>query len=512
MHIVGIDIGTTGAKAVIFDQTGRVVASGYREYACTYPRPNWVEQDVDLIVAESMEAAKDAVSGNGIDPKDVGAISFSAQRCCTIVVDKSGHLVRPMISWQDNRPVGEVELIKASIPTSEFYRITSLPLNTTWMIAKILWIRRNEPESWKRMAKIVQLQDYALKAYGCPDFYDDYSDAGFYGLWNPYTMNWDERLLGIVGITRDNLPLTAESGKRVGRLSREAAAKTGLAEGTPLCVGVGDQNSAAVGAGIIEKGYLSVSLGTGGLAAAFLDQPFNDPRGMTMVTNHAIKGKWQLEGLQAGAASVFRWFRDEIATLEKAYAAEAGEDVYGLLNRMVEKVPPGSKGLILLPYFASATTPRWNSYARGILAGMTFAHDRNCMARAFMEGITLEVKDMLQVLLNSGVRISTIHILGGPTKSEIWNQMQADVYDSTVHTLKNADAAVLGAAIVAGVGVGMFKDIPDGVRKMVSVNKSYLPVKKHVDAYRELYDIYCRIYEGLEEKEVFRLLAKFQER
>lgn len=509
-YVMGIDIGTTGAKAGVFGLDGRLVASAYSEYQCIYPKPNWVEQDVDLIVGQSIDCCRRAVADSRLNPAEIASVAFSAQRCCSIFLDARGKLVRPMISWQDNRAHEEVAEIERGISAEEFYDLTGMPLNTTWMVSKILWVRRHEPANWARVAKVVQLQDYALKALGAEGFFEDVSDAGFFGLWNPYAFDWSDRLLALLDLPRSIFPEPSASGSRVGAVSRDASVRSGLREGTPLCVGAGDQNSAAVGAGIVRKGLLSVSLGTGGLAAAYLDTPFCDPNRKAMVDNHAVYGKWQLEGLQAGAAGVFRWFRDEIAAAEKAAAAAAGKNVYEVLGEMIEKVPPGARGLVLLPYLASATTPRWNPHARGTLLGLTFAHDRACLARCFMEGITLEVRDMVNSMLRAGIPIETVRILGGATKSGVWNQIQSDVYNRPVETLKMTDAALLGSAILAAVGIGVFSDVAEGTGEMVRVDKTYTPDAGRARLYDEMYDIYCGAYEALEDKGIFRKLAKLQ--
>ena len=184
--------------------------------------------------------------------------------------------------------------------------------------------------------------------------------------------------------------------------------------------------------------------------------------------------------------------------------------MYQILNELVAEVPAGARGLAMLPYFASAKTPRWNPYARGVIAGLSFSHDRKCLARAFMEGITMEVKDMLQSMLASGIQIDNVHILGGPTKSPLWNQMQADMYNRPVQTLKTTDAAPLGAAICGGVGIGEFSSIQDGAFRMVKIDETYEPKSDTAALYNDLYDIYCALYEGLEEKGVFTKLAFFQ--
>lgn len=511
-YLAGIDIGTTGAKTTVFDLTGKAVASGYREYSCVYPKPNWVEQDAPLLVTSAMEASREAITKAGVTPKDIASIAFSTQRSCTFFLNGADELVRPMISWQDQRAVAELDQIRAKIAAEDYYQITGMPLNTTWLISKILWLRNHEPANWDKVHKIIQLQDYVLKAFGAEEYVNDISDAGFSGLWSPYEFCWSRKLLKLFGIDSALLPRTVASGTQVGAVSSAVAEQTGFAAGTPLCVGAGDQNSAITGAGIVEPGYCSVSLGTGGIVATYLDEAFHDPSKMNMFTNHTIHGKWQLEGYQAGAAGVYRWFRDEIAKLQKAYAHETKQDVYSFLNHLVAQTPPGAKGLVFLPYLASATTPRWNPKARGTLLGLTFAHDQGCLARAFMEGITMEIKDIFNSMYAAGLEINHVRILGGPTKSPLWNQLQADIYNRPVDTLKTTDAAVLGAAICAGAGVGVFKDIREGVSAMVAVDQTYEPNPQNAALYNELYAIYCAAYEGLADKGVFDALARIQER
>jgi sugar (pentulose or hexulose) kinase len=511
-YLAGIDIGTTGTKAIIFDLAGNTVASAYREYSCVYPKPNWVEQNAPLLVSSAMEASREALGKAGVAPGDVGSIAFSTQRSCTFFLDRANELVRPMISWQDQRAVAELDQVCERIARADYYQVTGMPLNTTWLLSKILWLRNHEPQHWEKVRKIIQLQDYTLKAFGAEEYVNDVPGAGLTGLWDPYNSCWSEKLLSLFSIDRAMLPRPAQSGTPVGVVSKAAAEQTGFAAGTPLCVGAGDQNSAITGAGIVNPGYCSVSLGTGGIVATYLDEPFRDPSRMGMFTNHTIRGKWQLEGYQAGAAGVYRWFRDEMAKLQKAYAQETKQDVSSFLTHLVAQTPPGAKGLVFLPYLASATTPRWNPKARGTLLGLTFAHDQGCLARAFMEGITLEIKDIFSSLYAAGLSINHVRILGGPTKSPLWNQLQADIYNRPVDTLKTKDAAVLGAAICAGAGVGLFKDIREGVSAMVAVDQTYEPNPQNAALYDELYAVYCQAYEGLAGTGVFDSLARIQER
>jgi xylulokinase len=508
--MMGIDVGTTGTKTALLSADGRLLATAYREYGCTYPQPGWVEQDAAMLLASTYDTAAEVMRKAGVSPADIAGVSFSSQRCCTLFIGSDGALVRPMISWQDNRTPAEVELIRSAVTDAAFYDTSRLPLSTTWMIAKILWLQRNEPAAWARTSKVIQLQDYLLRGWGSGEYVSDHCDAAFFGCWDTAALRWDDRLLSLAGLSADRLPQPLPSGTRIGAVSESVAARTGLAAGTPLCVGGGDQNVAALGAGVITPGLLSVSLGTGGAVCACVREPFHDPARKTMVTNHVSPGHWLVEGYQAGAASVLRWFRDEIADIESAFARSAGKNTYDLLSERIAKAPAGSRGLLLMPYFASAATPRWNSSARGTLVGMTFAHDRDCLTRAFVEGITLEVYDMLQALVRAGVPFDTVHLLGGPTKSDVWNQIQADIYGHTVCTLCNTDAAVTGAAILAGVGVGLFPDAAAGVASLVKVRRTYDPDPDRHALYGRLYALYQSLYSALTDSGFYDRLAEFQ--
>lgn len=502
-YLCGIDVGTTGAKTMIFDFKGNVLSSAYREYTCVYPKPNWVEQDVEMVLEKTLRTCREALEKTSIDPGEIASIALSTQRTTAIFLDQDERVLKT-ISWQDNRTVKELEEITEKIEAKEYYEKTGLPLNTTWIITKVLWMQRNEPEIWNKVKRVVQLQDYMLRHLGADNYYVDYPDACLYGCFDNVNYRWNPELMELVGLNADLLPVPTPCAARIGQVSKGAAAVTGFNEGTPICVGAGDQNSAGIGAGIVESGVVSVSLGTGGMAIACLDHPYRDPDASACVTCHAMPGYYQFEGYQAGAASVFRWFRDEIA--------ENGNDpdIYRLLDEQIESVPVGAKGLLMLPYFASATSPRWNPDARGVLIGLTFAHDRACMARACMEGIAMEQKDILTNMLENGIEIKRIRLIGGAAKSEVWNQVQADMYQVTCETLQVSDAAVVGAAIMAGVAAGIFANIPEAVKNMVKVDKQYEPVPEHAAIYNEEYEIYCAIYEGLQSKQVFRKIAELQ--
>lgn len=508
-YLCGIDIGTTGAKTMIFDLQGNVIGSAYREYICTYPKPNWVEQDIEMVLDKTFETCQEAVKKSGVDAGKIVSIALSTQRTTSIFLDENEQVLKT-ISWQDNRTVEEMEEIAKEISPEEFYKKTGLPLNTTWIITKVLWMQKNEPDMWKKVKRVVQLQDFTLRRLGADNYYVDYPDACLFGCFDHTNYKWDQDLMALAGIKEELLPKPTPCATRVGSISKEAAKRTGFAPGTPICVGAGDQNSASIGAGIVNKGTVSVSLGTGGMAIACLDYSFRDPLASACVTCHAITGCYQFEGYQTGAASVFRWYRDELAVRESETAREKGRDVYELLNEQIKKVPVGAKGLIMLPYFASATSPRWNPDARGTLLGLTFSHDRACIARACMEGITMEQKDILTNMKENGIEIKSVRMIGGATKSDVWNQIQADMYQLPCETLKVTDAAVMGAAIMAGTAVGIFANIQEAAEKMVQTDKFFEPIPENAQIYDGMYEIYCAAYEGLDKNNVFKKIAQLQ--
>ena len=509
-YLLGIDVGTTGTKAMVFGLSGEALGAGYEEYICDYPRPNWVEQDAAHLASAVRRVVRDAVKDAAVPPEEIVSLAVSAQRDCMLLIDKDGRPLK-MISWLDNRADEQVAQIEKDIGADEFYRISGLPLSTAWILPKILWVQENDAELWANTVRVVQLHDFILHSLGADDYYNDAPDASFWGYFETDKVGWKLDIAKKYGIDESKLPKVALPGTHVGQVSADAAEETGLSEKTLLCVGAGDQNCASTGAGVVRPGMASVSIGTGGLAIVFLDRPFRDPKGKGMITINTVPGSWQIEGLQNGSAGVLRWFRDHLAIYDKEEAEKDGEDAYVRIGRLIEESRPGADGLVFLPYLASACTPRYNQDARGTLVGLSFIHTRGDIARAVMEGITLDQKDMLTSIRDAGIGIERIRIMGGATKSELWNQMQADCYGVPVETLKITDAAVMGAAICAGVGAGLYPDIQAAADALIQVDRTYEPSPEMVKFYDDSYRLYVEAYEALAGKDgVYEKIAARQ--
>jgi sugar (pentulose or hexulose) kinase len=508
-YLAGVDVGTTGARCAIFDMKGNIVASDYREYGATYPKPGWVEQDLEDLVAQTMNACSAAVTKSGVDPKEIISVGFSTQRSVTIPVDKAGKAVRPMLSWQDARTGAEVADMAKLIDGGEYYATSGMPMGTTWVITKVLWMRKNEPELYDRTYKFVQNQDVILKAFGADDYFTDRSDMAFYGVWDVEKVEWSEKLCSLFGVTPDMFGKSTAPGTQVGSISPSISERTCFAVGTPICVGAGDQNCGVVGMGSVKGGMATVTLGTAGLAILSLDKPIPGFGGM-MITNHAVEGMWEMEGLSNAAASSYRWFRDVVGTQEKELEKSNGKSAFEYLNDLAVQAPAGSKGLLYLPYLGTAATPRWNANARSAFIGMSFAHGRPEMVRSVLEGVVLEVRDMMDGWLKAGVDISVLRLGGGATKSSLWNQIQADIYGRPVQTLKVGESTVLGAALLGGVGAGAFSSIEEGVETLVEVTGEVEPNLENHKVYEEMYQAYVMAYEGLSKSGAFDKLAEIQ--
>jgi len=509
-YLCGIDNGTTGTKAMVFDLKGNVVGEDYREYKCEFPKPGWVDQDAEMLLASSCAALKSAIAKSGVNPKDIAAMGLSTQRCTMVPVDANCRPLRMAISWQDSRSTVECDWIKQNITPEKYYQETGLPIATVWAYPTILWIRNNEPKVFDKTHKFLLTQEYILHRLGAEGYPEDWSNGSLQGLMKIDTFEWATDIVSASGLTLDQLPDLVPSAKMVGRVTKEASELTGMAEGTPLVTGGGDQQCAGIGAGIIAEGLCEVTLGTAGVSLCFMDKPRKDPAMKMPCSAHAYPGKWECEGLQNAAGASYRWFRDTLGALERAAGEHVGIDPYELINRQVSKTPAGSRGLSYVPYLAGASAPNWDPYAKGSFVGLTLAHDFGCMARAVMEGISLETREILEAFEALGLELREVRITGGGTKSDLWNQMQADIYGKPVSKLGVGEATVLGAAILGGVGAGAFDSIEEGVEKMVRIEAQYEPNAEAHAIYNEVFAIYKDTYRALADGGLYKNIAAFQ--
>lgn len=511
-YLMSIDEGTMSSRASIVDLEGNILGSSGAEYGVTSPKPGWYEQDCGLMVSVIYDSCRGAIQNAGIDPKEIVAVALSSQGAAFCPVDKDNRLVRPTIGWQDTRGSVMLDEIASMVSPEELYRISGAPLATVWALSKILWIKKYEPENYEKTACFALHQDYFLRTLGVKKHYTDISSAARYGFFDVDNHRYSEKLLKLFDIPEEKLPVVVDGGTQVGAVTAEVSKATGIPEGTPVCVGAMDVTCAILGLGITKEKMAATILGTYGTCISLSSKQVRDPNGSMVVIGNTGTNMWTIEGSVLAAASSYRWYRDTFGDVEIAAGKVLKTDPFELINKQIAAGKPGAKGVLYMPHLASAGPPRNNSNAKGLFLGLTFAHTKADIARAVMEGISLEIRDIITAKSGMGIDVDRIRLTGGGSKSPMWNQIQADVYGKTVQTVQTSETASVGAAMLAGVGVGIFKNVQEAADAMVRVTRTYEPVPEHTKIYDELYDIYCSTYESLASPEhnVYKRLNDFQ--
>ena len=494
--LAGIDIGTTGSRCMIFDLTGRCVASAYHDYPLIHLQTGWIEQSLPLMLETTMDMCQRAIREGGIDASRIAGIGLSTQMCGTIACDAAGELLRPMISWQATRATAETAWFGEQIDPREFGRIAGVPLTPVLTLLKILWIREHEPEIFERTERWLQVHHMALRALGADGFYSDSNEVNLYGLWDVSQAEWSTRLLELTGLNATLFGEVVPSGTRVGAVSRSGAEASGFTADTPLCTGAGDQMCGLIGMGGSEPGTSTLTLGTGGFLCASSPDPRVDIAAL-IVQNHVVPDRWLLMAAMLAAASAYQWFRDVFGQAEIDAAERDGHSAFEHLNDLAAQAPPGANGLLFLPYLNSAGSPHWNAEARAAFIGIAQNHDRAAFARAVLEGVAFEVRDNLEMLTEHGMRLNVIRASGGATRSALWTQIQADVYGIPVQLLEEPEAGALGAAMLGGVGAGVFSSVAEAESAMVRVARTVEPDPRRHKDYGEAHAAYVDAYQAL---------------
>jgi len=493
--LLGVDLGTTSAKAALFEpETGRVVAYASREYPTYYPRPGWAEQDardwwqaICLVIREALSQAK-------VDPTSILGVGVSSHREAVALVDEEGRVLDRVIIWMDKRSAPQAEWIKENLDIKELYRRTGLIVDPTFTATKLMWLKENKPEVLRRAKWALQPKDYIVyRLTGKPT--TDYSVASRTMLFDIRALEWADDLFEDMGLAeyRSLFPDPSYSDEVVGEVTEEAARETGLTPGIPVVAGGGDRGCEVLGAGVIDSRRVEESTGTGSTTATTIDKPIADPLMRVVTTVHVIRGKWSIEAGMATGGAILRWFRDQFAQGEAVLAKLSRRRAYEFLDMEAEYIPPGSNGLIVLPFFAGARAPRWNPRAKGVILGLTVYHTRAHVFRALMEGVAYEIRKILEVLEELGIKCEELRLLGGGGKTPTWARIKADITGRRVVMLEFLDAALVGDAILAGVGVKALRDYKEGIEKFVRVKRVIEP-----DPMRQrIYDSYYRLYERL---------------
>jgi len=498
-YMIGIDVGTTGTRAVIVRPDGHVVGAATGDHQpMRMAKPGWAEQDPEDWWQATIRAVRAALEAAGLKGTDIAAVGLSGQMHGVVLLDKTHAVVRPSLIWCDQRSQAQCDWITSTVGAERLIQLVSNPALTGFSAPKILWVRDNEPRVFGRAAHFLLPKDFVrFRLTG--EFATDVSDASGTLLFDVTNRRWSREMLSALELDPKLLPRAYESPEITGEITRETAVLTGLAAGTPVVGGGGDQASSAVGNGIVLPGLTSATLGTSGVIFTYTDAPKLDPRGRIHTFCHAVPGKWHVMGVTQGAGLSLRWFRDNFGASELWYARHTDVDPYDLIIKQAEKIPPGSDGLLWLPYLMGERTPHLDAQARGMWFGLTAAHTRAHMIRSILEGVAFSLRDSLEIFKELEIPVKQIRASGGGSRSFLWREIQADIYGKELVTLRTSEGSALGAALLAGVGAKTYSSVQESAQQAIQVRESMSPRPDRVKIYDRYYQVYRNLYPAVQE-------------
>lgn len=487
MYFLGIDIGTSGSRAILIDENGTIIASETIEHeAFASPEIGWAEQSPEDWWRASAAAIRAVLAHPAADAEEIAAIGFSGQMHGSVFLGERDEVLRPALLWCDQRTEKQCVEITEKIGAEKLIKLVSNPAITGFTLPKILWLRENKPEIFARVRTILLPKDYIrLRLSG--DKASDVADSSGTLLFDVRNRKWSDEMMTAFELNPNVFPKVYESIEITGVVSEKGAAETGLKAGTPLVAGAGDNAAGAIGMGIVEPGKASATIGTSGVVFAVTDEPQIDPLGRIHTLCHAIPGRWHNTGVTLAAGLSFKWFRETVATNES----------YDELTVEAAKINVGADGAIWLPYLMGERAPHLDPHARAAFVGLTASHTKAHLTRAVLEGVAFSLRDSLEVFKAAGTEIESIRLGGGGAKSELWRRIQADVYGKPVELLEAEEGAAFGAAILAGVGVGAWSSVDEACQKTIRTVQKIEPDPVSSEKLDRNYEAYKLLYSAL---------------
>lgn len=488
-YLLGIDVSTTATKALLIDERGRVVAVSAAEYSFETPRPLWSEQDPALWWDGAVQSIRTVLSQSAIRPAEIAAIGLTGQMHGLVLLDAAGRVLRPAILWNDQRTGEECDEIRRRLGRQRLIQISGNDALTGFTAPKVLWVQRHEPEVYSRAQHLLLPKDYVRYRLS-GEFAMDVADGAGTILMDVRQRIWSDEVIDALEIPRSWLPPLFEGPQVTGRISAEAAAATGLRPGTPVVAGGGDQSAQAVGVGAVEEGIVALTLGTSGVVFASTDRPLIEPNARLHAFCHAVPARWHLMGVMLSAGGSLRWYRDTFAP----------GAAYDDLLAPSAAVPPGSEGLLFLPYLTGERTPYPDPLARGAFVGLTVRHGTAHLVRSVLEGVAYGLKDSFTLMAGAGLPpVRQVRISGGGARSPLWRQILADVLATELVTVNTTEGAAYGAALLAGVGAGIWPDVDAACAATVQVTGETAPDPATVSVYAQGYSAYRQLYPSLKD-------------
>lgn len=494
-YLLGIDVSTTATKALLIDDQGAVVAVAATEYDFETPQPLWSEQEPTLWWQGAITSIHTLLQQTGVDPAAIGGIGLTGQMHGLVLLDEQGQVLRPSILWNDQRTAAQCDQIRARVGKANLIKITGNDALTGFTAPKILWVRNHEPEVYARVRHILLPKDYVRYQLTDEPGMDCADGAGTL-LLDLQKRTWSTEILAALEIPPAWLPTVYEGPAITGRVTAAAATATGLRAGTPVMAGGGDQAAQAVGVGAVQEGIIALTLGTSGVVFGSVNRPFFEPEGRLHAFCHSVPGRWHLMGVMLSAAGSLRWYRDTIAPGVS----------YDDLLQPAAKISAGCEGLLFLPYLTGERTPHPDPLARGSFIGLTVRHTLPHLTRAVLEGVAFGLRDSFELMKSIGLSsIKQVRVSGGGARSPLWRQILADVLGSELVTVNTTEGAAYGAALLAGVGAGIWNSVDAACAATIQVTGSTTPIPTTVAYYDDAYAQYCQLYPLL--KPVFASLA-----
>lgn len=495
-NILALDLGTTAIKVAIVDLSGRLIATSTQEYKLLTPDTLSVELPVETYWEAFKAGLEDVLEESGVSGDSLQCLGISAQGETMILIGPDGNPMRNAIVWMDNRAQAEAKELGKKFPPEITYRITGqVSIVPTWPASKLLWIKKNEPEIFRNIQKILLIEDYFIYRM-TGKFACEGSLICSTCYWDIKTKKWWPGMLGYLGIKEAQLPEIYEPGDVVATVLPEIAQELHISDKLVVCTGVLDQAAGAIGVGNVKPGLFSENTGAALAICATVNKPFMDPTFQMPCHYHGIKNLYMAHTFTTGGMAL-KWFRDAFCELEMVLGKESEMDPYYIMDREAKRIAPGSDGLIMLPHLQGAMAPEANPKAKGVYFGITMKHTRAHFIRALMESVAFIVRRNIEAIEGMGIPVSEIRVLGGGSKSDVWNQIKADVTGRVYCTTDNSDAACLGAALVSGTSVGLFNDVAGAVNNMVNIRKVFKPNMANHEIYNQLFAQYKKLYNAL---------------
>ncbi len=515
MYLLGLDVGTTGCKSIIFSPDGEIASSAYGEYKLYHRRTGWSELNPEEVWNTTKETIRRSIKNGKIDRKQIVALSTSVLGDAFIPVDKAGNPLYWSMTTVDARATQQTRWWEENFGADRIYRITGQPLTSSmpiYPLPKIQWLREYEPDVYEKTAMFLCWEDYVnMKLCGRPVI--DFSVASRTMMFNIVKKEWSREILETAELDENLLAETQPAGTVVGHISSKASEETGLSEKTLVVTGGHDQACGALGAGIVESGPAMDATGTVECIGVILKTLSLTEQARIQgfaVHHYVIEDKYFLFGFNPTSGVILRWFRDNFAEKEREEARKNNVDVYDLLMSSAAEAPLGAKELFFLPYFEGSGTPTFNRKARGVFLGLTLAHSKNDILRAMLEGLSYELRRNIEAIEKQGTEIVEIRAIGGGARSSFWSQLKADITGRPLVVPDVTEAASLGAAILAGVGAGIYESAEEALKRVYKVRLRFSPRAENTKRYDRYYDIYRKIYMPL--TGIFNDISKLAEK